>query len=64
MQTIDKFHSRWNNNKYDSRRHAQGATCMQRHLFNHFCTPGHGGFLGGVTLPFINKTDPSDPLKR
>ena len=61
-QTIDQFRSRWNNYKSDSRKHVQGATCMQQHLFNHFCTSGHCGFL--VSLTFIDKTDPSDPLKK
>ena len=37
---------------------------MQQHLFNHFCTSGHWGFLEDVSLTFIGKTDPSDPLKR
>ena len=40
------------------------AICMQQHLFNHFCTSGHCGFLEDVSLTFIDKTDPSDPLKR
>ena len=63
-QTIDQFRSRWNNYKSDSKKHGQGATCMQQHLFNHFCTSGHCGFLEHVSLTFIDKTDPSDPLKR
>ena len=63
-QTIDQFRSRWNNYKSDSRKNGQGATCMQQHLFNHFCTSGHCGFLEDVSLTFIDKTDPSDPLKR
>ena len=36
---------------------------MQQHLFNHFCTSGHYGFLEYVSSTFIDKTDPSDPLK-
>ena len=63
-QTIDQFHSRWNNYKSDSRKHGQRATCIQQHLFNHFCKSGHCGFLEDVSLTFIDKTDPSDPLKR
>ena len=63
-QTIDQFRSRWNNYKGDSRKYGQGATCMQQHLFNHFCTSGYCGFLEYVSLTFIDKTDPSDPLKR
>ena len=37
---------------------------MQQHLFNHFCTSGHAEFLNNVSIKFIDKTDPSDPLKR
>ena len=51
-QTTDQFRSRWNNYKSDSRKHSHGATCMQQHLFNHFCTSGHCGFLEDVSLTF------------
>ena len=37
---------------------------MQQHLFNHFCTSGHCGFLEDVSLTFIDKINPSDPFKR
>ena len=37
---------------------------MQEHLFRHFSSPGHHGFLNDVSVTFIDKTDPSDPLKR
>ena len=37
---------------------------MQQHLFNHFGTSGHAGILGDVSITFIDKTDPSYPLKR
>ena len=63
-QTIDRFWSRWNNTESDSRKHGQRAICMQQHLFNHFCTSGHCSFLEDVSLTFIDKTDPSDQLKR
>ena len=33
-------------------------------MFNHFCTSGHYVFLENVSVTFIDKTDPSDPLKR
>ena len=63
-QTIDQFWSGWNNYKSDLRKHGQGATCMQQHLFNHFCTSGHWGFFEDASLTFIDKADPSDPLER
>ena len=37
---------------------------MQEHLFRHFSSPGPNGFLNDVSITFIDKTDPSDPLKR
>ena len=49
-QTIDQFRPRWNNYKSESRKHIQGATCMQQHLFNHFCNSGHYGYLEDVSL--------------
>ena len=63
-QTIDQLRSRWNNYKRDSRNHDPGATCMQQHLFNYFCTSDLCSFLEDVSLTFMDKTDPSDPLKR
>ena len=36
---------------------------MQQHFFNHFCNSGNCGALEDVSLSFIDKTDPSDPLK-
>ena len=63
-QTVDQFRSRWNNYKSDSRKYSRGNSCMQQHLFNHFCTSGHAGFLDDVAITIIDKTDPSDPLTR
>ena len=37
---------------------------MQEHLFSHFSMLGHDGFLNDVFITFIDKTDPSDPLRR
>ena len=58
-QTVDQFYSRWNNYKSDSRKYSRCGSYMQQHLFNHFCTSGHT-----LLIKFIDKTDPSDPLKR
>ena len=63
VQTIDQFRSRWNDYKSHSRKQGQGAECLQQHLFNHFCTCSHCGFLEDVSLTFINETDPTDPVK-
>ena len=37
---------------------------MKEHLFIHFSSPGHKGFLNVVSITIIDKTNPSDPLKR
>ena len=37
---------------------------MQEHLFEHFNEEGHHGFLEDVSITFIDKTDPSEPLKK
>ena len=37
---------------------------MQEHLFRHFSSSGRNGFLNDVSINFIDKKDPSDPLKR
>ena len=37
---------------------------MQEHLFRHFSSPDHIGFLSEVSVTFSDKTNPSDPLKR
>ena len=63
-QTIDDFQFRWNNYKNNNRKYQRSETCMQEHLFKHFSSPGHNGFLNDVSITFIDKTDPSGPLKR
>ena len=37
---------------------------MEEHLFRHISSPGHNGFSKDLLITFIDKTDPSDPLKR
>ena len=37
---------------------------MQEHLFRHFSSLGHNDFLNDIFITFIEKTDPSVPLKR
>ena len=36
---------------------------MKEHLFRHFLSLGHKGFLNDVSVTFIDKTDPSYPPK-
>ena len=37
---------------------------MQQHLYEHFCSSNLNCFISDVSVTFIDKTDPSDPLKR
>ena len=63
-QTVDEFPLRWNNCKSNCREHQCDETCMEQHLFKHFCSSNHNYFISDVSVTFIDKTDPSDPLKR
>ena len=63
-QTVDKYRFSWNNYKSNCRKRQCGETCMQQHLYEHFCSSNHNCFISDVSVTFIDKTDPSDPLKR
>ena len=36
---------------------------MQQHLFEHFSSESHSGFLDDVSIIFIDKADPKGPNK-
>ena len=55
---------RWNNYRTSDRKNAQNEACMQEHLFEHFKSEGHSGFLGNVSITLIDKTDGKDPKRR
>ena len=63
-QTVDTFRPRWNNYRFNSRKHAHATSCMQEHLYKHFCDSEHCGFPNDVSVTFIDKTDPINPLQR
>ena len=63
-QTVHEFRQRWNNYKSNDSKFQRLEPCMQEHLFSHFSMAGHDGFLNDVSITFIDKTDPSDPLRR
>ena len=46
--TTDCFRYRWNNYKCNDRKFARGEACLQEHLFEHFNSEGHNGFLHDV----------------
>ena len=62
-QTTDLFRHCWDNYKSNDRIFQCSESCRQEHLFWHFSSPGHNGFLNDVSITFIDKMGPSDPLK-
>ena len=63
-QTMDEFRFRWNNYRHNNRKYQRSETSMQKHPFRHFWSQVRKGFLNDVSINFIDKTGPSDPLKR
>ena len=61
---MDEFRFRCNNYKSNYRKHQRGETCMQQHLYEHFCSSNHNCFISDVLVTFIDKTYSSDSLKR
>ena len=63
-ETTDEFQLRRNNYKSNDRRNSWNEACTQEHLFEHFKSEGHNGFLGNVSITLIDKTDGKDPKRR
>ena len=63
-ETTDQFRLRWNNYKSNDRKFKRREPCIQKHLFEHFYSDGHNGFLEDVAITLIDKTDGKDPKNR
>ena len=63
-ETTDAFRLRWNNYKDNDRKFQRNESCMQQHLYGHFYSEGHIGFLGNVSISLIDKNDGFQPKKR
>ena len=63
-QTVDSFRFRRNNYKCNCYKQAKGESVKQRHLYDQFMLEGHTQFVNDISIIFIDKTDPIDPLKR
>ena len=63
-ETTDDFRYRWNNYKSNSRKFDRKKSCMHEHLYRHFNSWGHRGFLNDASVTLIDKTDRSGPKKR
>ena len=63
-QTVERFCFRWKNYKCNCRNHAKGESVKQQYLYDHFMLEDHTQFVNDASITFIDKTDPTDPLKR
>ena len=63
-QTVDIFRYRGNNYRSNSCKHEHGISYMQEYLYEHLCDSENSGFLNDVSITFIGKTDPTNPLQR
>ena len=63
-ETTDKFQLRWNKYKSNDSENAWNEACMQKHLFEHFKSKCHGGFLVNVSITLIDKVDGKYPKRR
>ena len=55
-ETFNIFRNRWNNYKSNDKKYLAGEPCMQEHIFQHFNSEGHTGFLKNVFVTLIDKT--------
>ena len=62
--TTDCFRYRSNNYKCNDRKFAREESSLQEHLFEHFNSEEHNGFLCDVSVTLIDKTDAKNPIKR
>ena len=62
--TTKKFGFRWNNYKSCQQKAEKGEDCMQRYLHEHFLSESDNGVINDVEIMFIDKTDPSEPIRR
>ena len=51
------FRKRWNSCKNTARKLLIRESCVQQHLFEHFQSPGHSGFIENVCITFIDGKD-------
>ena len=63
-QTVEEFRLTWNNYKFNYRKYQKLESCMQQHLFEHFNSEGHHCFFDEISITFIDKTNPSEPIRR
>ena len=63
-ETMDAFRLRWINYKDNDRKFQRNECFMQQHLYEHFYSEDHNGFLGDFSVSLIDKTDGFQPKKK
>ena len=63
-ETTGEFRFRWKNYRCNDRKYTKNEECFQEHLFRHFHSGEHTGFLGNVKITLTDKTDGQNPKKR
>ena len=63
-ETTGEYRFRWNNNKYNDSKYTRDEDGFQEHLFRHFHSGEHTGFLKNIKITLIDKTDGQNPKKR
>ena len=63
-ETTDQLRLRCNKYKSNDRKFKREEPCMREHLFEHFYSDGHNGFLEAVAITLIDKTVGRDPKNR
>ena len=63
-EIVDNFKLRWNNYKSNDWKFQRKKNCMQEHLFRHFHSEGHEGYVKDVSITLIDKTNAFDLKKR
>ena len=47
----------WNSNKCNNKKYVRSEAYLQEHLFEHFNSAGHNGFLLDASVTLIDKSD-------
>ena len=63
-KTTGEFRFRWTNYKCNDRKYTRNEDCFQEHLFRHFHSGEHPGFLKNVKVTLIDKTNGQNPNRR
>ena len=62
-ETTGEFRFWWNNYKCNDRKYTRNEDHFQEHLYRHFHSGEHIGFLENVKITVINETDGQNPKK-